>query len=68
MSATASRTSKKSAVVSVRTAAAVLGISEASVRRRVDDGQLAGFRLGSTRRVLRSELERLTHDEGQAQA
>jgi excisionase family DNA binding protein len=59
MSATVSRASKRSAVVSVRTAAAVLGISEASVRRRVDDGSLAGFRLGSTRRVLRSELDRL---------
>lgn len=50
-------------VVTVRQAARTLGVSEATIRRRVDDGQLAGFRLGTVRRVLRSELDRLTVDD-----
>lgn len=45
--------------VSVATAARKLAVSEATVQRRVDDGTLAGFRLGSVRRVLRSEIDRL---------
>lgn len=54
-----SATATKSSVVTVATAARRLGVSEATIRRRVDDGSLAGFRLGAVRRVLRSELDRL---------
>jgi excisionase family DNA binding protein len=50
---------KSGAFVTVKTAATMLEISDASVRRRVDDGELAGFRLGGVRRVSRSAIERL---------
>jgi excisionase family DNA binding protein len=53
-------TSTKPATVTVAQAARRLGVSEATVRRRIDDGELAGFRLGSIRRVLATEIERLT--------
>jgi excisionase family DNA binding protein len=51
--------------MTVRQAACELGVSEATIRRRVDDGSLRGFRLGSIRRVLASEVERILHDESE---
>jgi excisionase family DNA binding protein len=60
---TAATTDKSSSVVNVAAAAKALGVSQATVRRRIDDGSLAGFRLGCVRRVLRSELARIL-DEG----
>jgi excisionase family DNA binding protein len=63
MSATATKTAN---FVSVATAARTLGVSEATVRRRLDDGSLLGFRLGATRRVLRSQLDRLVAPERHA--
>jgi excisionase family DNA binding protein len=56
-----SATATKSPFVSVKTAADRLGVSQATIRRRVDDGTLAGYRLGAIRRVAASELERLAH-------
>jgi excisionase family DNA binding protein len=57
-----SATATKSDFVSVATAARTLAVSQATIRRRVDDGTLAGFRLGDVRRVLRSELDRLCRE------
>jgi excisionase family DNA binding protein len=52
-------TATKNDFVTVKTAALRLAVSEATIRRRVDDGTLLGYRLGSIRRVAASELDRL---------
>ncbi len=39
--------------------AQALRVSDETVRRRFDDGDLLGVRLGSVRRIFASELERL---------
>lgn len=49
--------------MSVAFAARALGVSEATIRRRLDDGRLRGYKLGPTRRVLRSDLERVAGKE-----
>jgi excisionase family DNA binding protein len=58
-----SATATKRDFVSVKTAALRLAVSEATIRRRVDDGTLLGYKLGSVRRVAASELERLTQEQ-----
>lgn len=48
------------AFMTVREVADHLRVSEETIRRRFDDGELRGVRLGSVRRILASELVRLT--------
>lgn len=55
----AERTIKTRAFVSVSEAAEALCVSPATVRRSVDDGRLVGYRLGGTRKVLRSAVQEL---------
>lgn len=45
--------------VSVREAARLLGVCPQTIRSKVDSGELQGFRLGKTIRVLRSSIDRL---------
>jgi excisionase family DNA binding protein len=60
MSATRVRTAEpEHALLTVAEVARRLRISEASVRRHFDSGDLAGVKLGSVRRVFASELDRL---------
>ena len=49
----------RSELLTVREVATALRVSEETVRRRFDDGELRGVRLGSVRRILASELDRL---------
>src|SRR4051812_23859858 len=46
-------------LLTVRETAQALRVSEEPIRRRFDDGDVRGVRLGSVRRILASELERL---------
>jgi excisionase family DNA binding protein len=43
-----------------------LRVSEETVRRRFDDGSLRGVRLGSVRRILANEIDRLLDDSAHA--
>lgn len=46
--------------VSVATAATLLGISGRTVRRRVADGTIPGFKVGGLLRLRRADLDLLT--------
>jgi hypothetical protein len=59
-------TATESAFVSVKTAARVSESQRRASGAGLTTAQLRGFRLGSTRRVLRSELDRLLDPKAEA--
>lgn len=59
-------TTVKAGLLTVREVAGRLRVSEETVRRRFDDGSLKGVKIGSVRRILASELDRLVDEQEQA--
>jgi excisionase family DNA binding protein len=49
--------------LTVAEVAAALGVGEQSVRRRINDGTIAHFRVGSAMRVPVEELDRIRRGE-----
>jgi excisionase family DNA binding protein len=49
--------------LSIREAGVALGLSAATIRRRVLDGELRSFRLGGSVRIPTSEIRRVRGDE-----
>jgi excisionase family DNA binding protein len=62
MSHTAARKRETPTFLTVGECARALRVSEETIRRRFDEGDLRGVRLGSVRRILASELDRLRTD------
>jgi excisionase family DNA binding protein len=62
MSHTRTKDRKQQAFVTVAQAAETLCVSPETIRRRMDDGLLKGYRLAGVRRIFASELDRFIHD------
>jgi excisionase family DNA binding protein len=59
MSHTRLKERKQRAFLTVTEAAQTLDVSPETIRRRMDDGLLKGYRLAGVRRVFASEVNRL---------
>jgi excisionase family DNA binding protein len=66
MSHTSVRDRKTRAFVTVREAAETLDVSPETIRRRMDDGLLKGYRLAGVRRIFASEISRVLNGQDQA--